>query len=204
MSATPTPVGYRVLQAPDASTATLPGATERLHQSRQKMRDQMLALNASSAQAQATRQRSDQSSALLATLTALPVLGPLIHSAVSWWADHPLHAVADLFIRPNASATGPIKQPLTQRHPWALLLGAVAVGALLMWARPWRFGLLRRAVYAGVVPQMINSLLSRVSSDGLLDIVKSALGRPLANPSPPPATGPPAGNEGTARNSTLH
>ena len=168
------------------------------------MRDQMLALNASSAQAQAARQGSEQSSALLATLIALPVLGPLIHSAVSWWADHPLHAVADLFIRPNASATGPIKQPLTQRHPWALLLGAVAVGALLMWARPWRFGLLRRAVYAGLVPQMINSLLSRVSSDGLLDIVKSALGRPVANPSPPPATGPPAGNEGTARNSTLH
>ena len=197
-------MGYRALLAPDTSTVTLPGATERLQQSRQRMRDQMLALKASSAQAQATRQRSDQSSALLATLTALPVLGPLIHSAVSWWADHPLHAVADLFIRSNASATGPIKQPLTQRHPWALLLGAVAVGALLMWARPWRFGLLRRAVYAGVVPQMINSLLSRVSSDGLLDIVKSALGRPLANPSPPPATGPPAGNEGTTRNSTLH
>ena len=197
-------MGYRALLAPDTSTVTLPGATERLQQSRQRMRDQMLALNASSAQAQAARQGSEQSSALLATLIALPVFGPLIHSAVRWWADHPLHAVADLFIRPNASATEPLKKPLTQRHPWALLLGAVAVGALLMWARPWRFGLLRRAVYAGVVPQIITSLLSRVSSDGLLDIVNSVLRRPAANTSPPPAAEPPVGSDGTALNSTLH
>jgi hypothetical protein len=165
------------------------------------MRDQLLVLNASSAAAHATNKESGHQSAVLATLTALPLLGPLIDSAMTWWAEHPLHAVVDLFSRPNPSAD----EPLTQRHPWAMLLGAAAVGALLMWTRPWRFALLRRAVYAGLLPQMVTTLLSRVSTEGLLDLVSSFLRRPGAN-HPPPATSsqPPAERDGAAPNSTLH
>ena len=208
MSAIPTPVGYHVLQAPDTSTDTVLGATERLKFSRQKMRDQMLALNASSAQAQAAKQGPGHSSALMATLTALPVIGPLIHSAASWWADHPLHAVADLFTPRKDAAAEPASQTLTQRHPWAMLVSAAAIGALLMWARPWRYALLRRAVYSGVLPQVFTSLLSRVSTDGLLDLANSMLRRPAAasarNASTPPAVPQPDGSAGTTPNSTLH
>ena len=200
MSDTPAPVGYRALLAPDASTHTVLGATERLRQSRCLMRDQMLELNASSAQAQATKRGSRLHSALLATLVALPVLGPLIDSAATWWADNPLRAVADLFTRPHTSAA----KPRTPPHPWAMLLGAAAVGALLMWTRPWRYGPLRRAVYAGLVPQMLTSLLARVSADGLLDLVNSLLRRPAADASAPPAAEQPAGNDGAMPNSTLH
>ncbi len=161
----------------------------------------MLALNASSAQA--TRPDSGQSRALLTTLAALPVVGPLIQSAMSWWESHPLHAIAELFTPRPASATEPLAQPLTQRHPWAMLLGAVAVGALLMWTRPWRFALLRRAVYSALLPQLVTTL-SHVSTDGLLDLVKLMLRRPAANTSPPPAAEQPAGEDVTTPNSTLH
>ncbi len=183
---------------------TLLGATERLQQSRQKMRHQMLELNANSALAQATKFASGTPSALMVTLTALPIVGPVIESAVSWWANHPLHAVADLFIRSNTSATDPQKQSLTQRHPLAMLLGAVALGALLIWARPWRFGLLRRAVYAGLVPQMVSSLLSRVSGDGLLDLVNSVLRRSSDTTSPPPSSKQRGSNDSTVPTSPLH
>lgn len=200
MNATPAPVGYQVLRAPDASATTVLGATERLQQSRRLMRDQMMELNASSAQAHAKKKGSGKPSALLATLTALPVLGPLIDRAATWWEGHPLHAVVALFTTRQASAA----EPLKQRHPWAMLLGAAAIGALLMWTRPWRYALLRRAVYAGLVPQVVTTLLSRVSADGLLDLVNSLLQGPAANSSPPPAAEhQPAGHE-AAPNSTLH
>jgi hypothetical protein len=191
-------MGPRALQTPGTSVDTVLGATERLRQSRQLMRAQMLELKASATQAQATESR--RHGALLAALTALPVVGPLIDNAITWWAEHPLRAVAALFSRPNNLAA----EPLTQRHPWALLLGAAAAGALLMWARPWRFALLRRAIYAGLLPQMATTLLSRVSADGLLDLIHSVF-RPATNRSPPGAAKPPhAGRDDVAENSTLH
>ncbi len=167
MSATSAPMNQRALQALDASTDTLLGVTERLEKSRRLMRDQMFDLNASAAQAK--NQGQDRPSTWLAALSAIPVLGPLIGEATSWWADHPLRAVADLFARPGVTPT----EPLTRRHPWAMLIGAVAVGALLMWTRPWRFALLRRAVYSGLLPQVVSSLLSRLPTEGLLDLVRS-------------------------------
>jgi len=175
----PTAMGYRAPQAPRTPADAVLDATERLSRSRQMMRDQMLDLKASRAQAQTSE--STPQGALLDTLTALPVLGPLVESAVTWWAEHPLRAVADLFGRPDPTAD----ESLTQRHPWAMLLGAAAIGALLMWTRPWRFALLRRAVCASLLPRMVTQLLSRESNGGLLDLVKSVL-RPAANPSPPP------------------
>lgn len=189
---------------PAMSADTLLGATERLQQSRQKMRLQMLELNAGSAQAQAAKLASGHSSVLMVTLAALPLIGPLIASAANWWANHPLHAVADLFMRANPLATKAQKQGVTRRHPWAMLLGAAGFGALLMWTRPWRFGLLRRAVYAGLAPQLLGSLLSRVSGDGLLDLVNSVLRRSSDSASPPPASQQRGTEDGTASGHPLH
>jgi len=88
-----------------------------------------------------------------------------------------------------------------------MLLSAAAIGALLMWTRPWRYGLLRRAVYAGLVPQLVTSLLSRVSTDGLLDLVNSLLPRPAAAPAPtatPSAETPASWSDGAAPSAPLH
>lgn len=178
MSSETTPANAPPLTPPEASADTLLGVTERLEKSRRLMRTQLLQLNLSASQAQAKNQHSGHAGAILTALTALPVMGPLLKDVVRWWEDHPLRALADLFARPAASTT----EPLTQRHPWAMLIGAAAAGALLMWARPWRFSFLRRAVYGGLLPQVMTSLLSRVSTDGLLDLAQSLWRRPSESP----------------------
>lgn len=207
MSDAPATASDQDLEESAASTPTVLGATERLQQSRQLMRDQMLALNASSAQAHAKNHGSEKTSKWLSSLVALPVLGPLINTAMTWWAEHPLHAVAELFSRPSASDTEAPKMSLARRHPWAMLLSAAALGALLMWARPWRFALLRRAVYAGLLPQMVTTLLSRVSTDGVLDLVSSLL-RPTSKPQTPTSAtsgeSPTSWRESAAPTTPLH
>lgn len=179
MSATLPPPDQRALQTLGTATDTLLGVTERLEKSRRLMRKQMVELNAASAQAKSPG-RGTPSNWWVA-LSAIPVLGPLISDAARWWADHPLRAVADLFARPSATTA----EPLTQRHPWAMLIGAAAVGALLMWTRPWRFALLRRAVYSGLLPQVMSSVLARLSTDGLLDLAQSVWQRPAQAKAPP-------------------
>lgn len=201
MTAPPPSIGQPGLVPAEPSVDNVLAATERLRQSRQRMRDQMLEFNASSAPGQAAHRGAGASGELLAALAALPVLGPLIAGAANWWANHPLRAFAELFASPATSTA----KPLTERHPWAMVLGAAAVGALLMWARPWRFALLRRALYTGVLPQVISTLLSRVSTEGLLDLVHSALRRPEAPQAAPTAPGPQStGREDVAPQSTLH
>lgn len=201
MTATPPSIGQPLRVPPEPPVDNVLAATERLRQSRRRMRDQMLEFNASSAPGQAAHRGAGASGELLAALAALPVLGPLIDSAANWWANHPLRSVAELFTKPGTSTA----KPLTERHPWAIVLGAAAVGALLMWARPWRFALLRRALYTGVLPQVVTTLLSRVSTEGLLDLLHSALRRPDANQAAPTAPGPQStGPEDVAPQSTLH
>ena len=180
-------------------TKTLLGVTERLQRSRQLMRDQMLELNAVSAQAQEINHGQFNANAWLAALSAIPVLGPLVNDAARWWANHPLRAVADLFARPST----PASETTTQRHPWAWVLGAAATGALLMWARPWRFAMLRRAIYSGLLPQVVSTLVSQVPTERLIDLVQAVWRRPTADESPPEPAHP-AQPLGPSRNDVAH
>jgi len=201
VSATSLPLDQRSLQTLGTPTDTLLGVTERLEKSRRLMREQMFELNSGSAQVKS--QGHGTPSNWWVALSAIPVLGPLISDAASWWADHPLRAVADLFVRPGTSSAS---KPLTQRHPWAMLIGAAAVGALVMWTRPWRFALLRRAVYSGLLPQVVSSVLARVPTDGLLNLAQSVWQRPAqgkASPAPD-VTVQQAPRRSEGRPSTLH
>lgn len=210
MSDASTPVSYRVLAAPDSSLGTVLGATERLQQSRRLLRDHMQALNASATAAQSEAQHRPS-----AWLTAIPLLGPVLGSLSAWWAKHPLRVVADLF----ASSTASAAKPMTQARPWSMLLMAVAVGGLLVWTRPWRFAWLRRAVYAGVMPKIVSTLVSRLPTEGWLDIVNALLRRPgaaaqsaqattptRADPAPPERSAPPqpTWGHGPTPNTSLH
>lgn len=190
-----------MLEPSEPPAQNVPVATERLRQSRQRMRELLLAFNASSAPGKSGHRATGASGALLAALAALPVLGPLIARAANWWANHPLRVVTQLFASPGTSTA----KRLTERHPAAMVLGAAVGGALLMWARPWRFALLRRALYASVLPQLVTTLLSRVSTDGWPDVVHSALRRPDAKPPAPTAAGEhsPGTADGASKN-TLH
>jgi hypothetical protein len=61
----------------------------------------------------------------------------------------PLH-IAGLFARDAVEAA---VQPLAQRNPLGMVLGAALAGGFLMWSRPWRW-LLTPALLATVLPQL--------------------------------------------------
>lgn len=175
MSAASVPDGHRRLPVElDTSLGTVLGATERLKLSRRLLREHMQALNAPTRDASATDHSSP--SGWLAALAAIPVLGPTIQSVSAWWAQHPLRVVADLF----TSSTTSTAKPMSQTRPWTVLLLAVAAGGLLVWARPWRYALLRRAVYTSLLPQLVSGLMSRLPIPAWLDIVNSLTRGPVA------------------------
>ncbi len=178
MSAASLPTGDRVLVAPDTSVGTVLGAVERLRVSRRLLREHMQALTVSASDAGATDQAPP--SAWLAALTAIPVIGPPMELVAAWWDRHPLRATVGLFAG------------LTPTRPWTMLLLAVAVGGSLAWLRPWRYALLRRAVYGGVLPQLMSILMSRLSTQGWLDDIVNSLTRSLVTATPPKASSTPA------------
>jgi hypothetical protein len=61
----------------------------------------------------------------------------------------PLH-IAGMVARDAVEAA---VQPLAQRNPLGLVLGAAIVGGALVWSRPWRW-LLTPALLATVLPQL--------------------------------------------------
>ena len=76
-----------------------------------------------------------------------------------WWAEHPLHASASLALAASRTAI----VPLVRRHPAAVLGGATVVGAVLVWARPWRW-LFRPAIIAGVASQLTARAITRMAT----------------------------------------
>lgn len=75
-----------------------------------------------------------------------------------WWAHHPLRVVTDV----TADAAKTLVQPVAQRHPVALVAGAAAVGAILVWSQPWRW-LLTPALLAGLLPKVISHVVNSKS-----------------------------------------
>ncbi len=76
-----------------------------------------------------------------------------------WWDEHPLHASATLALKASRTAI----VPLVRRHPAAVLGGAAVVGAVIIWARPWRW-LLRPALVAGVASQLAARAIARMAT----------------------------------------
>lgn len=57
-----------------------------------------------------------------------------------------------------ATTADAVLEPVAQRHPWRLVLGAAALGGLLAWSRPWRWVVVP-ALFAGLVPQLLSAAL---------------------------------------------
>lgn len=70
------------------------------------------------------------------------------------WQQHPLH---DAY-RATAEVGNAALRPLAQRHPYALVAGALAVGAVLGWVVPWRRVLGPSALAAGVPALLMGAL----------------------------------------------
>ena len=85
--------------------------------------------------------------------------GPATLAMHQWWAQHPLRLATDV----TADAAKALVQPVAQRHPVALVAGAAAVGALLVWSQPWRW-LLTPALLAGLLPKVISHVVNSRST----------------------------------------
>ena len=96
-------------------------------------------------------------------LSTAPLASIVINTVQRWWAKHPMRLA--VLLADDAART--LVKPVAKKHPYRLVLGAGAVGALLMVSRSWRW--LPRAVLtpaltstlmAGLVPTLISQLKS--------------------------------------------
>lgn len=138
-----------------SSDDSQPTALERLAISRQRLRESMRPDPQSPDQ-----QGSDEPPAWLNALKGIPGLALVVDAVQSWWNQHPMR-VASL-VAADASKT--FLRPIIQRNPIALVVGAVVVGGLLAWMRPWR-GLLKPAIFAGLVPHLVSRLVANVPTE---------------------------------------
>jgi hypothetical protein len=118
--------------------------------------------------------------AWLGALRNNPVVALFIDALSSWWANHPLHSAADL-------AQGIAHEaitPLARRHPKAMVAGAVLAGALIVWARPWRW-LMRPALLTGILSQIASQAVAHMPMDSILNALATFMARREARDEPP-------------------
>ena len=154
-------------------------ASERIDFSRARLRAAMSPPPAPAANADAGKTSWTQ------RLKQLPVISLVLESFHAWWTNHPLHAAAQV----AAEASGAVVRPVARRHPFALVFVAGAVGALLVWSRPWRWAL-RPALLAGLAPQFASRVVANLPIESWMTL----LGAALAQPAPSTHSITPPGN----------
>lgn len=165
-------------------------AAQRLMLSRERMRDAL----------QGTHHRTDGATgsgaspdvSWLMSLKDLPGVAVVVELVGLWWARHPWRPATEV----GAQAANTALHVVAQRHPIALVAGAVALGGVLAWARPWRW-VARAVVVSNLLPQLMAGLVARAAAQ--------TQEKPPATPpqenagpvaggvSPSPAAGPPSG-----------
>lgn len=102
----------------------------------------------------------------LAPLRTLPGIGPLLDRALRWWAPHPLRQAAAML----GTAAQAVVRPVAQKHPLALVLGAAALGGLLVVSRPWRL-LITPALLASLAPRLLTNVVRQIPSGSWLALL---------------------------------
>ena len=145
-------------------------ASERIDFSRARLRAAMSPPPAPAADADAGKTSWTQ------RLKQLPVISLVFESLDAWWTNHPLHAAAQV----AAEASSAVVRPVARRHPFALVFVAGAVGALLVWSRPWRWAL-RPALLAGLAPQFASRVVKNLPIESWMTLLGAALAQPAAS-----------------------
>lgn len=151
-----------------------PSAVERLEQSRAVLRQ---ALRGTPRPTGGARKPV---AAWRAHLQSIPVATVLVEAVSSWWKQHPLRVASTLVV----DTTRAVVQPLARRNPMGLVAGALLVGGLLAWSRPWRW-VLKPALFAGLWSQLLSKGIAHVPLESWLAALGSLLG-----PKSPAETGP--------------
>ena len=130
-------------------------ATERLTQSRERLRQAMRPPAARQGSADPSR-HAGPTPDWLQKLRAAPGARLLVSVFERWWARQPLRVAMSL-----AAETGAVVlEPVAQKHPFRLVLGAAAVGGVLAWVRPWRW-IPTTTLLAGLVPALMAEALKQ-------------------------------------------
>lgn len=160
--------------SPPSPPSSLAGA--RLARSRDSLREAIRASKPSDADRVATPDWLQG----LDGLKALPGFDAVLVALRVWWSQQPLRlAVAAL----SDTATAVLK-PLAQRHPLHFTLGGLAVGALLVKLKPWRW-LPVAAIMSGLAPQALGKLLGTLPLQSWLAFAASSMA--AQNQHKPPA-----------------
>lgn len=130
-------------------------ASERLTLSRERMRQAMINLGATGSQTDQAN-RADTLPDWISKLRETPAATVLVSVLEGWWARQPSRVILTL-----AAETGTVMlQPIAQKHPFKLVLGAAAAGGLLAVVRPWHW-LPTSTLMAGLIPQLLSAVTKR-------------------------------------------
>jgi len=195
-NSTALPASNRVGAASDGQPDRVVGAIERLALSREQLRITMMPAVRKSSSHAGGAGVGTFASGLVDRIRDMPGATLVFEALQTWWQQHPLRTAGLV----AADASRKFATPLAERNPLGLMLGAVAVGALLALSKPWRW-LLRPALFAGIVPAIAARVMRQLPIESWLRMFahvsartarEEVSGVPPASPVPEPTTRPAA------------
>ena len=112
-------------------------------------------------------------------LKTQPAAGVVLDTLGNWWSQHPLRVIGLVAME----ATRAMARPISQRHPLTLVAVAFVLGGLFVWTRPWRW-ILKPALLASLLPQLIRRTIAHTSSRSWLAMLSALTQKPRARATP--------------------
>ncbi len=142
---------------------------DRLAESRARVRDALLVIAKPPQRASAGATHSlfgATGTAWLDSLKTAPGVSIIVEAINAWWMRHPLRLASGVAVDAARAAL----QPVAQKNPVALVLGALVLGAVVAWSRPWRW-IARPALLAGLAPQLLTKVIAHAPVSSWLSVL---------------------------------